>query len=168
MEPSVEEARDALQQIARAERAADRHSVNNGLLTLIWGGAVFLFVTAFGFLPRLLTPENIVRFSTQANPWKVAAIFALGVSIPIVATAAWSSFYRKRLPVKAPDSEYRRFWTKWGLYHMVLIFGYFLGAPLLFHRTPSLGDCAVLGLIDAAPLLYTGIRQWRQAREERS
>ena len=143
-----------LRTISQAEAAARRHSPNNGVVPLVWGAAVLMTMMSFDAAPHLAANSEMGIL--------IAGAFC-GV-IP-VAAAAWTCLYRRRLPVQPRTLDRPRLYFWWGLYHTAVVCGgTALGIALahfLHRHCVPVGTFTLIGLLDAAPLLWIG---WRQRR----
>lgn len=131
-------ARQELDLVERAERAARRNSIDNGMFYLVWGVAIVV---------------GLALFDVFTN-WIATALW---VVIALAATT-WTILDARRHPVRP-----RRFFNHfiwWGFYYAVIL----VGGILLFPRRPPFLFTAV-GLLSAAPILLIGLRQWLRARE---
>ncbi len=139
---SEQQAWDALRTISQAEVAARRHSPNNGTVPLVWGVVVFACMIGFEVVPP---------------------VWAGGTSmVTASAAAAWTIFYQRRLPVKPLKVEKPLLFGIWGIYHgVVLMGGIALGTHFWQTDCARPGTFTLIGLLDAAPLLWVG---WQQRR----
>ena len=142
MKSDAQQAQEFLHLISQAERTARRHSPNNGTVPLVWGAAIFISLASWDFLPFWL---------------------ALGtcVSGPMLA-AVWDGWYQRQLPVKPLKPKMKLVFGFWAIYHGAVLMG---GATLGTHfwqlsRLPY-GEWTLIGILDAAPLLWIG---WDQRR----
>lgn len=148
MNSDAQQASNALHTISQAETAARRNSPNNGVVPLVWGMMVLVYMADFDVFPFA---------------WAVGLCFA----VPLAMTV-WTVFYQRRLPVKPLKTEKPLLFTLWGVYHAaVLMGGMALGTH--FWRTDCLphGEWTLLGIFDAAPLFWVGWDQHRRASGER-
>lgn len=151
---SEQQAWDALRTISQAEATARRQSQNNGTVPLVWGAAVLMTMVGF---------DAALGLAADPDVGILAAGAFCGV-IP-VATAAWTSLYRRRLPVQPRALDKPRLYFWWGLYHAAVVFGgmalgYGLARLQHQHGVPT-GTFTLIGLLDAAPLFWVG---WQQRR----
>jgi len=145
MEIETQQAREALQAISRAEATARLHSPNNGTVPLVWGVVVLACLIGYDLIPP---------------PVAAAVNFAVAL-----AASAWTVFYQRRLPVKPLKVEKPWLFGVWGLYHSaVLMGGMALGTHFWQADRALPGTFTIIGLLDAAPLLYVGWTQRRRAR----
>jgi len=156
MDNEARQARAALQQIAEAETAARRHGQNNGVIPLVWGLTVFTALLGFDVLPRLAADPDL------------GLLLAGGLlSVLPVGAGAWTNTYRRRLPVQPRTVERPRLYFWWGLYHAAVVCGGmgigFALAHVLGRRCFLPGTMTLIGLVDAAPLLYVG---WQQRKAQ--
>lgn len=151
---SEQQAWDALRMISQAEAAARRQSQNNGIIPLVWGTAVLLMMAGFDVILRLATNPDVGIL--------IAGMF-LG-AIP-AATAAWTSLYRRHLPVQPKTLDRPRLYFWWGLNHTAVVFGGMALAVAVTHilhrHCAPIGTYTLIGLVDAAPLFWVG---WQQRR----
>jgi len=147
METDTQQARRALQAIAEAESAARRHGPNNGTVPLVWGVVVLACLIVYDLIPTLLAP-------------------AVNVAAALAASA-WTVLYVRRLPVKPLKLEKPWLFGVWGLYHGAVLMGGMALGTHFWHADHALpGTFTLIGLLDAAPLLFVGWRQRRRARGE--
>jgi hypothetical protein len=131
-------ARQDLDLVKRAERAASRNSMDNGVFYLVWGAAIVV---------------GLALFDVFTN-WIATALW---VAIALVATV-WTIIYARQRPVQP-----RRFFNHfiwWGFYYAIIL----VGGILLFPSRPPFLFTAV-GLLSAAPIVLIGLRQWQRTRE---
>lgn len=131
-------ARQDLEAVARAERAARRNSIDNGLFYLVWGVAIVVGLSFFDLFTNWIA-------------------IALWMVIAFAATV-WTVLDARRHPVQP-----RRFFNHfiwWGFYYAAIL----ISAVLLFPSRPPVLFTAV-GLLSAAPIFIIGVRQWLRARE---
>ena len=160
MEIEVQQARQSLREIAQAEILATRNSQNNGVIPLVWGVAILTSLIGFDVVPRLVTDPDLGLLVAGGSLW----IIPVGAGI-------WTGFYRRRLPVQPRTIDRPRLYFWWGLYHAAMLcggmaLGFALAHALGRHSLP-LGTFTVIGLADAAPLLWVGWTQRRRAQEAR-
>lgn len=141
----AQQAREALQAIAGAEAAARQHSQNNGIVPLVWGVVVLTCLIGYDFAPPPVMA--VVNFAVAG------------------AAALWTVLYQRRLPVKPLTVEKPWLFGVWGLYHgAVLMGGMALGTHFWHADRAFPGTFTIIGLLDAAPLLYVGGNQRRRAQ----
>jgi hypothetical protein len=131
-------AREDLDNIARAQRAATANSMDNGVFYLVWGAAIVVGLALFDLFTN----------------WVATALW---ITIALAATA-WTILYARRRPVQP-----RRFFNHfiwWGFYYAAILVS---GIWLFPSRPPFL--FTAIGLLSAAPILLIGLRQWLRARE---
>lgn len=128
----------SLEDIKRAQAAAERNSVNNGVISIVWGILIIIGLTLFDIFPG------------SVATW-------IWVGIAVVATL-WTTLYGKRLPVQ--PRKYRNPFIWWGFYYAVLL----VGGILLFPSRPPFLFTGI-GLLAALPLIILGVRQWRKSQE---
>jgi hypothetical protein len=131
-------ARQDLEIVQRAERAARRNSIDNGLFYLVWGVAIVVGLSFFDLFTNWIA-------------------IALWMVIAFAATV-WTVLDARRHPVQP-----RRFFNHfiwWGFYYVAIL----IAGVLLFPSRPPFLFTAI-GLLSAAPILIIGVRQWLQARE---
>jgi hypothetical protein len=132
------DARQELDMVARAERAARRNSIDNGAFYLVWGIAIVIGLALFDLFAS----------------WIASALW---LAIAVAATL-WTIRYARKRPVQP-----RRFFNHfiwWGFYYAAIL----VGGILLFPSRPPFLFTAI-GLLSAAPILIIGARQWLRARE---
>ena len=132
------DARQDLDLVERAERAARRNSVDNGAFYLIWGVVIVIGLALFDLF------TNWISIAL----WMVLAF----------AATIWTVLDARRYPVQP-----RRFFNHfiwWGFYYAAVLI---TGVLLFPSRPPFL--FTVIGLLSAAPILAIGLRQWLRARE---
>ena len=142
MVDNEQQAWNDLRAISQVEAAARRHSLNNGTVPLVWGVLVFACMAVFDLIP----------------PW-----WALGITCTVPPLASvWTLHYQRKLPVKPLHLEKPLLFGLWGIYHgAVLMGGMALGTHFWqINRLPP-GEWTLLGVLDAAPLLWVG---WQQRR----
>ena len=146
METTTREARGALAAVERARTTAARHSLNNGTLLLVWGGAFLADMVAFD-ASRLL-----------GTVWPgVAFVVALNSGVVL-----WKVWYERRLLVRPLTILFNRVIFWWAWYHVALV-GLGVGAWAIFvGRYPPFWLTGI-GLVGALPLFVLGMRQRRQA-----
>lgn len=156
METERFKAQAALHTIAQAETLAARNGQNNGIIPLVWGASVLLFLTGFDVVPRLLADPDVGLLVTGGCLWL----------LPVL-TGVWTCSYRRRLPVRPQAVEKPRLYFWWVWYHVAVLCG---GMALAYVYSVHLhnhclmpGTFTVIGLVDAAPLLYVGWTQRRRA-----
>jgi hypothetical protein len=131
-------ARQDLEIVRRAERAARRNSIDNGLFYLVWGVAIVVGLALFDLFTNWVA-------------------IALWMAIAFAATI-WTVLDARRHPVQP-----RRFFNHfiwWGFYYAAVL----MAGVLLFPNRPPFLFTAI-GLLAAAPILIIGARQWLRARE---
>jgi hypothetical protein len=131
-------ARQDLETVARAERAARRNSIDNGLFYLVWGVAIVIGLSLFDLFTN----------------WIATALWV----VIAVALTIWTIVTARQRPVQP-----RRFFNHfiwWGFYYVAIL----MAGVLLFPSRPPFLFTAI-GLLSAAPILIIGVRQWLQARE---
>jgi hypothetical protein len=131
-------ARQELARVARAERAARRNSIDNGMFYFVWGVAIVIGLSLFDLFTNWIAT-------------------GLWIGIAFAATV-WTVVMARRRPVQP-----RRFFNHfiwWGFYYAAILVG---GILLFPTRPPFL--FTVIGLLSAAPILVIGVRQWLRARE---
>jgi hypothetical protein len=131
-------ARQNLDLVERAERAARRNSIDNGAFYLVWGVAIVFGLTLFDLFTNWIA-------------------IALWMVIACAATI-WTVLDARRYPVQP-----RRFFNHfiwWGFYYAAVLM---TGVLLFPSRPPIL--FTMIGLLSAAPILVIGLRQWLRARE---
>ena len=137
---SEQQAWDALRTISQAEATARRHSPNNGTVPLVWGAVVLACMIGYDLLPIL---------------W-ASGVTWVGAS----AAAIWTVRYQRCLPVKPRKLEKPLLFGVWGIYHgAVLMGGIALGTHFWQADCAQPGTGTLIGLLDAAPLLWVG---WQQ------
>jgi hypothetical protein len=132
------DARQDLDLVERAERAARRNSIDNGAFYLVWGVAIVVGLSLFDLFANWVA---IVL-------WMVIAF----------AATIWTVLDARRYPVQP-----RRFFNHfiwWGFYYAAIL----IGGILLFPSRPPFLFTAI-GVLSAAPILIIGVRQWLRARE---
>lgn len=151
---SEQQAWDALRTISQAETAARRRSQNNGIVPLVWGVSLLVAMTGF---------DAALRLAADPDMGILAAGMFCGVLSAV--TAAWTSQYQRRLPVQPRTLDRPRLYFWWVLYHTAIVFGGIaLGhglARLQHQHCVPAGTFTLIGLLDAAPLLWVG---WQQRR----
>ena len=154
---SEQQAWEALRVVRHAETLAARNSKNNGIIPLVWGMSVFFVLAGFDFLPRLFSDPDLGLLVSGGLP-----------SIVPLGTALWTTRYQRRLPVQPLKVDYPRLFTYWGFYHAaVLMGGLTLGTHFWRLHCMRLGTWTLIGLVDAAPLLWVGWNQRRRTQEGR-
>jgi hypothetical protein len=131
-------ARQDLEIVQRAERAARRNSIDNGIFYLVWGVAIVVGLSFFDLFTNWIA-------------------IALWMAIAFAATV-WTILDARRHPVHT-----RRFFNHfiwWGFYYAAILIAGVLRFP---SRPPFL--FTAIGLFSAAPILIIGVRQWLRARE---
>src|SRR5262245_185694 len=131
-------ARQDLEIVQRAERAARRNSIDNGLFYLVWGVAIVVGLSFFDLFTN----------------WIATALW-MGIAF---AATVWTVLDAQRHPVQP-----RRFFNHfmwWGFYYVIIL----IAGVLLFPSRPPFLFTAI-GLLSAAPILIIGMRQWLRARE---
>jgi hypothetical protein len=131
-------ARQALETVARAERAARRNSIDNGLFYLVWGVAIVVGLSFFDLFTNWIA-------------------IALWMVIAFAATV-WTVLDARRYPVQPRRFFNHFFW--WGFYYVAVL----IAGVVLFPSRPLFLFTAI-GLLSAAPILIIGMRQWLRARE---
>lgn len=99
-----EQALRALEMVGDARRRVRRHSVNNGVIPLVWGAVVLLCLPLFDFLA----------------PPSAAAI----LGTVAVVTSVWTGVYARRMriqPERAAAREYLALMLGWGVYYAVVL-----------------------------------------------
>ena len=145
------QAEESLRTIEQARQVASRHSLNNGVILLVWGAVVVLCLISFDVFPLV--------FSSIAIGAAVAAVVT-GIAAGL--TGFWTARYGQSLPVHPLRMEHPRIVVLWAFYYVIVLFGGIFGALLLLHRFPPF-MFTVLGLVAAAPLLIKGGLMWRSA-----
>ena len=131
-------ARHDLEIVQRAERAARRNSIDNGMFYLVWGVAIVVGLSFFDLFKNWIAIAG----------WMVIAC----------AATVWTVLGARRHPVQP-----RRFFNHfiwWGVYYAAIL----IAGVLLFPSRPPFLFTAI-GLLSAAPILIIGVRQWLRARE---
>ncbi len=148
METETQQARESLRVISQAESVARLNGPNNGTVPLVWGVVVLVSLIVYDLVPTLVAPA-----------FNVAAALA---------ASAWTMSYQRRLPVKPLKFERPLLFGVWGIYHAaVLMGGIALGTHFWHTNHAWPGTFTLIGVLDAAPLLYVGWSQRRQARAVR-
>jgi hypothetical protein len=136
------EAREALLLVERAKATADRHSLNNGSLLIVWGDAFLADMVAFDASRLLGTVWPAVAFVIVFN----------------LAVVWWKVWYERRLPVRPLAVLFDRVIFWWAWYHAALV-GLGVGAWAIFvGRFPPFWLTGI-GLAGALPLYIVGLRQ---------
>lgn len=149
MEIETQQAREALQNISRAEAAARLNGPNNGTVPLVWGVVVLTSMIGYDLIPTLLAAA--VNFAAA------------------LAASAWTVFYKIRLPVKPLKLEKPWLFGVWGLYHGAVLMGGMALGTHFWHADRALpGTFTLIGLLDSAPLLCVGWSQRRRAQGARN
>ena len=131
-------ARQELELVERAERAARRNSIDNGVFYLVWGVAIVVGLSLFDLFTNWIATAL----------WIVIAL----------AVTVWTIVTARQRPVQP-----RRFFNHfiwWGFYYAAILMG---GILLFPSRPPFL--FTVIGLLAAAPIIFIGLRQWLRSRE---
>lgn len=138
-----DEARQHLEIIGHAQRRAVRHSINNGVVLILWGGLIALGLSLFD------------HFSGPVATGLWGALAVVGTVI--------TARYGARLPVRARRWGGPMFWTMlvvMAIYYPILLLG---GIALFPQRTPWL--FTAVGLLTALPLVVVGALLWRRSGE---
>ncbi len=146
METTTREAGEMLLAVEQARATAIRHSLNNGIVLLVWGAAFLLDMIAFD-TSRLL-----------GSVWPAVAFVVLfngGV-------VAWKVWYERRLPIRPRVVLFNRVIFWWAWYHTALVGLGVGGWVIVIGRYPPFWLTAI-GLAGALPLFIVGGRQWAQA-----
>ena len=131
-------ARQDLELVEQAERAARRNSIDNGGFYLVWGVAIVVGLALFDLFSNWVA----------TGIWLVIAL----------AATVWTIVNARQRPVQP-----RRFFNHfiwWGFYYAVIL----IAGILLFPSRPPFLFTAI-GLLAAAPILIIGVRQWLRSRE---
>lgn len=157
MEIGAQQAREALQEIAQAETLAARNSRNNGVVPMVWGVVLLVALIIFDIAPRLVDDPDLGLLISGGC-----------LSILPIGAGAWTSLYRRRLPIQPRVVDRPRLYLWWSLYHVAVVcggmaLGFGLARSLHRHCLPF-GAFTAIGLVDAAPLLYVGWTQRLRAR----
>jgi hypothetical protein len=138
-----ERALRSLEAIQDAARRVRRHSLNNGVIPLVWGTIVLVGLPLFDFLPGV------------AAALAMAGLSALG--------GVWTGGYASRLAAVKPSGaalrEYVGLMLGWTVYYAILmiVWSGLLVGHLAHAWTP-------LASLAAAPLLLGGWWMWRRSR----
>ena len=147
METTAREASEALATVEQVRSIAERHSLNNGILLLVWAGAFLAEMVAFDASRLLGTVWPAVAFVVVLNG---------GVVL-------WKVWYERRLLVRPFIVLFDRVIFWWAWYHAALV-GLGVGAWAIFvGRFPPFWLTGI-GIVGALPLFVLGMRQRRLAR----
>jgi hypothetical protein len=146
METTTREAGEMLLTVERARAAATRHSLNNGIVLLVWAAAFLLDMIAFD-ASRLL-----------GTVWPAVAF----VVILDGAVVAWKVWYQRQLPVRPRVVLFDRVIFWWAWYHAALVGVGVGGWAIVIGRYPPFWLTGI-GVVGALPLFIVGMSQWRQS-----
>jgi hypothetical protein len=147
MEVDPREAANSLKLIDQAEQVAARHSHNNGVIQLAWGVVVLFALPLYDLLP--------------------SAVASSVFFIIVILVAVWTILYARRILIQPRKWRYSGpfLFLWWGIYYAVVLVGGIYGLQWLFHGRPPFMFTAI-AIVAAAPLLYVGLRLWRQAHRQ--
>lgn len=147
MRISSHDAAGMLREIERARLATARHSVDNGVVLMVWGLTFLLDMVAFDL-------------SRPTGSPLAAVIFMLGFNGAVL---WWRWRYTRRQPVRLRQIVTNRVIFLWSWYYVALIGLGVGGWAIVIGRFPPLWF-TLLGALGALPLLAHGARLWRRAR----
>jgi len=134
-------AAEALREARRAEAAVRRHSVNSGVIPLLWGLLILVTLPLFDLVP----------------PLAAGIVLAAGSVLASLATMWLARRSGAVRPSRRAVAEYTRLIGGWGVYYAVLILAW--GIWLHFPRSALL-----VAPLAAAPLIVGGTVMWLRGR----
>ena len=140
MDIEPREAQEQLRVVQAAQAQAERHSINNGVVLLLWGGLIIVGLALF----------DVFAGPVAGGLW--AGIAAIGAGV--------TGSYASRLPVMPRKTKgLTVLLITLLIYYPIILFG---GIFLFPQRPPLL--FTTIGVLTALPLLITGGRLWLRSQ----